>query len=321
MGFAEERLAILAGLCPALLIFLFFDVRSHGEIAWAVSWSAFAWGMVAVALVFPIELLLWLRIDSIDAPYLYGGLRAGIAGATEETTKWLIFLGFCRREEVGREAQSVMIAVAVATGFAAIENACYLAFNRQWPEIAWLRASSAVPMHALCGLAMGLVGFQALRRPGGGALWWLGALAIPIILHTLYDAPLMILSALALGRTVVNGTAIGAGSLMLELVLAAAAVPLVWSAPPGPDRVGESDRWYLRRPRRVVLGLFCGGGVLVLLGTVLALLGLAQVFFHGPAITMGGGSRLPLTPFAIAPLFFGTAALMQGITLRRQVAA
>jgi RsiW-degrading membrane proteinase PrsW (M82 family) len=87
----------------------------------------------------------------------------------------------------------------VALGFAAFENVLYL-FNNidSLYEVATSRALLAVPMHFCCGIVMGyyvsMAKFYPYRRSMNFAL----AFIVPMAIHGIYDALLMLMPVMPL---------------------------------------------------------------------------------------------------------------------------
>jgi RsiW-degrading membrane proteinase PrsW (M82 family) len=89
----------------------------------------------------------------------------------------------------GRSA--AMIGLAIGAGFAALENALYVVdAGSDWATVALSRMLTAIPFHMANGLIAGLLIWRASRS--GSALGLLGALAIVVLLHGAYDAPLFL---------------------------------------------------------------------------------------------------------------------------------
>jgi len=79
--------------------------------------------------------------------------------------------------------------VAASLGFAAYENIGYVLNFYKDPSfnIAVVRAFSAVPMHALCGIIMGFLITQSIFEKQHNYLNLILALLIPVGLHGLYN--------------------------------------------------------------------------------------------------------------------------------------
>ena len=113
----------------------------------------------------------------------------------EEGCKYLFLrLGAWKRPEFNYRFDGVVYAVFVSLGFALIENISYIfSFGLQ---VALSRALLAVPMHAVCGVYMGIWFGEAKMQQSYGqeglcksylkkSLW------LPIVLHGIYDGCLI----------------------------------------------------------------------------------------------------------------------------------
>jgi RsiW-degrading membrane proteinase PrsW (M82 family) len=126
----------------------------------------------------------WLRTGGeparlVDAFFL--------SGFVEELAKWVVLMAAIYHwDEFDEPMDGVVYGVAVALGFATLENFLYV--TRLGLAVAWLRAVFAVPAHALFGATMGYYAgrtkFDRGRALGADQLLCLGA---PVVFHGLYD--------------------------------------------------------------------------------------------------------------------------------------
>ena len=97
----------------------------------------------------------WARV--FDAFVLSGGI--------EELAKWVVLiLAIYHWDEFDEPLDGVVYGVAVALGFATLEN--FLFVLRLGLGVAWQRALFAVPAHALCGATMGYYAGRAKHGDG-----------------------------------------------------------------------------------------------------------------------------------------------------------
>ncbi len=142
-------------------------------------------------------LLMLLRPEQYP-PLLRAALELSVVAALpEECAKLAVLLGIAvRNVDVRRFADVLLAALAVAAGFAAVENALYLAGAKAWAPVALLRTFTAVPAHGLFGMAMGsflvLAKLSELRGRYG---FCTAALIAPVTLHAAYDFPLFAVRA------------------------------------------------------------------------------------------------------------------------------
>jgi len=81
--------------------------------------------------------------------------------------------------------------MTASLGFAALENIFYLMdAGDGWVQLALVRGFLSVPSHGLDGAIMGFFAGLARFEPQRAKRWWFLALAAPMALHGLYDAPL-----------------------------------------------------------------------------------------------------------------------------------
>jgi hypothetical protein len=117
----------------------------------------------------------------------------------------------------------VVYGTAASLGFAALENILYV--SEGGFGLAVMRAVTAVPGHALLGVIMGFYVGRARFDPERRRRWLRLALVIPILLHGLYDFPLISLRAMT--RIPVEPT--GAMALLGWMAILVLVVEVVWA--------------------------------------------------------------------------------------------
>lgn len=114
-----------------------------------------------------------------------------VAGFTEEVFKYLaLYLLIWKSPSFNEKFDGIVYAVFVSLGFAAVENVMYVMEGGL--QTAAIRAITAVPAHAIFGVTMGYyLGiahmYEELRKQ-----YLLRAIAIPVLLHGIYDFILMV---------------------------------------------------------------------------------------------------------------------------------
>jgi RsiW-degrading membrane proteinase PrsW (M82 family) len=114
-----------------------------------------------------------------------------VAGSTEELFKFLaLYLLIWKSPSFNEKFDGIVYAVFVSLGFAAVENVMYVLDGGI--QTAAIRAVTAVPAHAIFGVTMGYyLGiahmYKELRKQ-----YLLKAIAIPVLLHGIYDFILMV---------------------------------------------------------------------------------------------------------------------------------
>jgi RsiW-degrading membrane proteinase PrsW (M82 family) len=110
-----------------------------------------------------------------------------LAGVVEELAKWVVLIAAVYHwEEFDEPLDGVVYGVAVALGFATLENFLFVA--RLGLGVAWMRALFAVPAHALFGATMGYYAGRA-KFDKGGKLWRDRAFCLlaPTVFHGGYN--------------------------------------------------------------------------------------------------------------------------------------
>jgi RsiW-degrading membrane proteinase PrsW (M82 family) len=110
-----------------------------------------------------------------------------LSGFVEEMAKWVVLVAAIYHwDEFDEPLDGVVYGVAVALGFATLENVLFVA--RLGLRVAWMRALFAVPAHALFGATMGYYAGRA-KFDRGGKLWRDRALCLfaPTVFHGSYD--------------------------------------------------------------------------------------------------------------------------------------
>ena len=112
-----------------------------------------------------------------------------VAGFTEEPLKFLAFLIFIKpRIEFNEQMDAIVYGTIISLGFATLENIDYVyVYNEDYSSflIATIRAITAIPLHACCGVIMGY--YIALYVFKGSQKRILQALFVPVSIHALYN--------------------------------------------------------------------------------------------------------------------------------------
>lgn len=184
-----------AAVVPTLLILWFFLARDRHPEPRAVLLRTFGLGVLSTLPAGLLELGLEAAIEPAALSPTAQSLTFAFFGAAlcEELLKFWIVYGYCRRHASFDEPMDgIIYGVTASLGFATLENVLYVASNGMGVAIA--RALLAVPGHACWGALMGYyVGqahFGTQQRQRMLAL----ALGLPILLHGLYDFPILLLS-------------------------------------------------------------------------------------------------------------------------------
>ena len=114
-----------------------------------------------------------------------------IAGFTEESLKFLALYFYIKpKKSFNEPMDAIVYGTIISLGFATLENIEYVYSSD--PElsslaIAVIRAISAIPLHAICGIVMGyFFGLYAFSSSGSKILL-IKSLVIPILIHATYN--------------------------------------------------------------------------------------------------------------------------------------
>ena len=115
------------------------------------------------------------------------------AAFIEETLKFLVIIYYCvHLDEFNEPMDALVYAIAASIGFAVVENWEYVMSGTKESlsyakNVAFIRAFTAVPLHALAGLFMGFFLIEATFQNKNKKLFLFFALFFPICLHGLYN--------------------------------------------------------------------------------------------------------------------------------------
>jgi RsiW-degrading membrane proteinase PrsW (M82 family) len=223
-------LAVLAAsaIIPSLLLLWYFQSHDLKPEPARVVWATFFLG---VAVIPGVLLLDWpfqaLLVSRIEEPHLAGlGAAFFTAAIPEELFKLIVVRGYsARHREFDEPMDGIVYGVAASLGFATLENVLYV--GQGGIGVAVMRAITAVPGHAFFGAVMGYFVGQSRFAATGRARAAVLAYVVPVILHGLYDFPLLTLqnftekppgAELALLAGLAFGTLVVAGVTARRLV-------------------------------------------------------------------------------------------------------
>lgn len=137
--------------------------------------------VAGIILCFPAAELNNLIIPSYEYAY-----RAGL---TEEVLKFLVLYFYIMPKSAFNEPMDAIVyGVVVSLGFATFENISYVylgGFETDSFSLAIMRAISAIPMHATCGIIMGY--FFGLYAFTNSINFLIKSLIFPIAIHATYN--------------------------------------------------------------------------------------------------------------------------------------
>lgn len=193
---------IFISFFPVLLIALYIYKKDRNKEPKSLLFKLFRHGIMSAILTIvisiPLEfLLLYFGIDSenltnIEAFFYY----FVIVALVEEFCKWLmVYLVSYRSIYFDEIYDMIVYSVFVALGFALFENLLYV--FQGGLMVACIRAITAIPAHACCGVIMGyFLSYSKIKLLNNDSSMYnkyLGySLIIPILVHGLYDFSLSI---------------------------------------------------------------------------------------------------------------------------------
>ncbi|MBR0405906.1 MAG: PrsW family intramembrane metalloprotease [Eggerthellaceae bacterium] len=190
------ELLLLAAVLPAiaLMVYVYKKDKVEKEPLGLII-RMFVLGMVAGPLAGILETVLFAAFESTIEPgvlLLVLEFFVGVA-AVEEGFKYLFLSTVRKNPNFNYVFDGIVYAVAVALGFAALENILYV-FDGGF-EVAVMRAIFSVPGHCADGVVMGCF-FGLARhaelsgRKSNATLFYVLAFVLPTIEHGIYDSAL-----------------------------------------------------------------------------------------------------------------------------------
>lgn len=195
----EAAMLLTLALIPVvgLLVFIYFKDRKEKEpfkYLVALFFGGMATVVTAVAGEYLGDLILNAALPGVSV--LKQVISAiFVVGFFEELGKFLVLMIFTwRSKNFNYSYDSIVYAVFISLGFAAFENVMYVFSNGVGTAV--LRMISAVPGHACFAVFMGFfygkAKYAALtNKKGSSAFNIILAMAVPMLVHGIYDAILM----------------------------------------------------------------------------------------------------------------------------------
>ncbi len=178
---------LFLSLAPIILILFYVNYRDKYEKEpLGLLLKALVAGAVITIPVVIVELIL----DDIHVgnSKIVGAFYKGfiVAALTEEAFKFFAFRIFIWKNKNFNEFfDGIIYAVFISLGFAAVENILYV--FQGGGTVGMLRAFTAVPGHAIFGIAMGYYFGMARFNAEKKSYYLSMAIIIPVLLHGFYD--------------------------------------------------------------------------------------------------------------------------------------
>jgi len=185
--------SFIAAIFPALYILREFRKRDIFPEPPRVIWTTFGLGILCIIPALFLAVVITIIIPP-PQDMILSGLHAAFlqAAIPEELAKFAVLYIYCARQSHFDEPMDGLVyGVTASLGFAAFENVVYVLDGGL--GVALMRALTAVPSHGLDGAIMGYFIAFHIFLPFHKARYLALSLAMPILLHGLYDFPLMIM--------------------------------------------------------------------------------------------------------------------------------
>ena len=182
---------IVLAVAPVMIIavYIYLRDRYEREPAGQLGLALIAGGLITMPVVF-VEGWLSFPAHSLSGMASAAWNALVVAAITEESFKFLaLMILFWNNPNFNEKFDGIVYASFIALGFAGVENVLYVADGGV--EVGLIRAFTAVPGHALFGIIMGYQAGLARFYPSERRRRLFYALALPVLLHGLYDFILM----------------------------------------------------------------------------------------------------------------------------------
>lgn len=182
-----------AALLPVFVLLYYVFRRDAFPEPVRVVAMTFVLGCLTVVPLIGMVTIFGRSLSAFENPFLYASAGAFLEAAIpEEAFKFLVlYLYAFRHDAFDEPIDGIVYGVAASLGFAAVENVFYVADGGI--AVAAARAITALPFHALNGAIMGFYLGLVHAFPWRREEMLAKALGVPILLHGLYDVPLLLM--------------------------------------------------------------------------------------------------------------------------------
>ncbi len=178
---------LFLSLAPIIIILFYFNYRDKYEKEpLGLLLKALVAGAIITIPVVIVELL--LDEINVGTSKMVNAFYKGfiVAALTEEAFKLFAFrILIWKNKNFNEFYDGIIYAVFISLGFAAVENILYV--FQHGSTVGILRALTAVPAHAIFGVAMGYYFGLAKFKPKKKSYYMSMAIFIPVLLHGFYD--------------------------------------------------------------------------------------------------------------------------------------
>ena len=193
MTILEIYIAYLLALVPAIVILIYVynkDLFPENKRDVVIAF------LLGASIVLPLDFLIPIVEEANDSFFIGIGnvffMEFFRAALLEETLKFMVLFYFASKlTNFNEPMDAIVFGVAASVGYAAHENLGYV-FHPDFAEygafnIAFDRAFSAIPLHALCGATMGLFFGLALFYDKQRNRNLFLSLFLPVVIHGSYN--------------------------------------------------------------------------------------------------------------------------------------
>ena len=176
---------------PAVFILFYFLLSDKFKEPKKLIFYTFLYGVVMTFLVGVVKAIIY-ELGFDPNPFLEAFVDAAFI---EELGKFIVLYFFCSRfTEFNEPMDGIVYGTAVALSFAVYENLEYVFASDNYATnyyTAYVRALTALPMHAFCGVIMGdFIGKHFfIGKNDKKNLYY--AFLVPFLIHGAYNYPLM----------------------------------------------------------------------------------------------------------------------------------
>jgi hypothetical protein len=317
-------------ITPSLLLVWYFHRRDIYPEPPRVLWVTFGLGALAAVPIVAVALPLDWLVGRAPNYFVFGILQAFVVAAIpEELGKLAVLIGYSlRRREFDEPMDGVVYGVVASLGFATLENLLYI-FGGGGGTVAIMRAFTSVPSHAFCGAIMGYYVGRARFEPWQSWRLTLTGLGAAILLHGLYDTPILVMTAFKDGTPLLPKVSDEWVGLLGLLALVMLVVGLRWClalvkrarvaqnggpglAPPSLPPISSSYHPASRFGRALGLLMVAAGG-LVASGGALVVLGISLAFAFGLVALDEATIIVGAAIIGLLPMGLGLWAFIGGI--------
>ena len=192
----QPLLMFSSAVVPGLILIWFLHARPDFPQPRITLWATFGLGIVVtlpvIILAFPVSILYPVVGDLTGSLPLVLFIQAFLGAAIlQESFKYVVLANFsCQRKRLAEPFDGVVYGVVASLGFAALENIAYVGEGDALG--AAVRGLTSVPVHGALGAIMGYYIAQSAFNPARRGRYARLAWVIPVVLHGLYDFPLLL---------------------------------------------------------------------------------------------------------------------------------